>query len=161
MTAPYITVAFSTKYGGFLGAITRFFGRSRRHSHIMLVRADGKEIIESTDARFYSVINHKWQDGVRRMSRTYLVARDNVEIRKIYHPHPAKVWTAALLYEGREYDNLFSLGYFLHNDAMQDSKKMSCTELIDAACRDTGQGLFPSWMGLPSVRDFYLLSHEL
>lgn len=143
----HITIGFSTQRDSLLGALTRWFGRWR-HSHIVLIHPDGDRLIEATDA-----------GGVREMPIEYLLARDNVELRRIAHPNPQGVWLACVSQLGKPYDNTYSLGWLLRRDWQADGA-WACTEMLEWACRQAGQGLFPD-VGFLTPRDFYLISEPI
>ena len=144
---PYIVVGFSTKNNSVLGCLTRYFTRWR-HSHVVLISEDRQALIEATD-----------QGGVREMPISYLLQRDSVEIRKIFHPFPTAVWLHAKTQLGKPYDETASWGYLFHRD-WQDENAWYCSELIEYAARKAGWGFFPSGVGCITPRDLYLISED-
>lgn len=144
----YILVGLSTKKVSLFGFLIRLFGRWK-HSHVVLIHSNGKELIEAAGGI-----------GVRVMPISYLMKRDEVEIRRIRHPFPDAVWMHAMTQRGKPYDEKYSWGWLLRRD-WQDENQWACTELIEWACRLAGHGIFPQNIGYITPRDFYLVSEEI
>jgi uncharacterized protein YycO len=144
----HILVGFSSKRGSILGALTCWLTRWK-HSHVVLIHEDGKTLIEATD-----------EGGVRIMPISYLLARENVELRLISHPDPQGVWEECETQLGKPYDELYSFGWLFRRD-WQDDNAWACHELIEWACRQSGCGLFPEGATYLTPRDLYLISEPL
>lgn len=125
MEAKYLLVGFSTDKQDWISAIIRKFTWSK-FSHVVLINPDCSSFIESTHGV-----------GVRELPIQEFLDRDSVEIGKINHPYPDRVWELARKEIGKPYDSKYVYGWLCRRN-WQDDKEWACCELIPALSAQTG-----------------------
>jgi len=155
----HILVGFSTKHDSLLSRLI-CWATHWRHSHVVLISTDQTRMIESTGIVFPDPETGVWRDGVREVPIAYLLMRDVVEIRKIPHPAPEKVWEEARKLIGKKYDHEYLGAWFLRK-GNGDDNKITCNEVIEISAAQAGHALFPADVKNTTPRDLYLLSEAL
>lgn len=158
----HILVGFSTKRDDWISRLICWI-TSWRHSHVVLISADGTRMIESTSFPFPDPLTGELRDGVREVPIAYFLRRDMGEVRKIEHPNPTLVWQHAqkMAVEKVKYDHEYIGAWLLRRSGNGDDHKVSCNELIEVAAARAGHALLPQGMKHTSPRDLYLISKEL
>lgn len=145
----YITIGFSTDKKDWISKVIRKITWSR-FSHVVLISPNESSVIES-----------KHSTGVREVPIENFLSRDNVELAKIYHPFPDRIWELAKAEVGKPYDDLYIYGWLFHRN-WQDDKKWACCELIPAMAARTG---FPIVRKSEFIKVtpqlLYMISHKL
>ena len=156
----HITVAFSAKRDDLISRLICWLTRWR-HSHVVLISPNGTRMIESTAFPFPDPEDGELRDGVREVPVAYLDRRDGVEIRRIAHPDPQRVWRIAQKMANNriKYDHEY-LGAWLLRRGKGDANKLNCLEVITVAARRAGHEVLPDIEGL-TPRDLYLISEEV
>ena len=156
----HITVAFSTKHDSLISRLICWLTRWR-HSHVVLISHDGTRMIESTGMPFPDPEDGELRDGVREVPIAYLDRRDGVEIRRIPHPDPERVWKIAqgMAQTRMKYDHEY-LGAWLLRRGKGDANKVNCLEVVTICTRLAGHEVLPDITGL-TPRDLYLISEEV
>lgn len=121
----YLLIGFSTDKQDWISGAIRKLTWSR-FSHVVLINPDRSSYIESTHGV-----------GVRELPIGELWEKGDVEIGKINHPNPKKVWELAKREIGKPYDSKYVWGWLCHRN-WQEDKEWACCELIPALAAKTG-----------------------
>lgn len=143
---PSLLIGLCTDRRDWLSWVIRWTTWSR-YSHVVLIDGARSEIIEATHGQ-----------PVRRLPLADFLRRDNAVVRRIRHPRPEAVWSAAEGLIGRHYDDWYAAGLILRRHWQRPSD-YSCVELLTTAARSTGWPLFPldAEDGI-TPQDFYKIS---